>query len=91
MSWDRITEIDIDHRVPIEYRGAGGPPTLDEKTARLDYRNCQPLWASDNRSKCNKFIGRPGEEDYGPAPVAEPQPNGLTDDELTEVLAQFGL
>ncbi len=32
MSWARISEIEIDHCVPIEYPDtAGGPPTLDEK------------------------------------------------------------
>ena len=56
MSWERITEIEIDHRVPIGYPGAaGGPPTLDEKVARLDYRNCQPLWAPDNWAKGNRW------------------------------------
>ena len=76
MSWPRIGEIDIDHRVPIEYRGAaGGPPTLDEKVARLDYRNCQPLWAHDNRVKGNRRA-----DELPPAPA-------LTDAERDELLA----
>ena len=55
MNWARIGEIEIDHRVPIGYPGAaGGPPTLDKKVARLDYRNCQPLWAMDNWVKGNR-------------------------------------
>lgn len=56
MAWARIAEIDIDHRVPIRYPGvAGGPPTLEEMVARLDYRNCQPLWRADNRAKGNRW------------------------------------
>jgi hypothetical protein len=56
MAWARIAEIDIDHRVPIRYPGAaGGPPTQEEVLARLDYRNCQPLWRADNHAKGNRW------------------------------------
>jgi hypothetical protein len=87
MSWARITEIDIDHRVPIEYPGAtGDPPTLDEKVARLDYRNCQPLWVLDNKRKGNRWADPPLE-----LPLIEvPKGPELTDDELTELLTEFG-
>ena len=80
MSWARISEIEIDHRVPIGYKGvAGGSPTLEEKVARLSYLNCQPLWAADNMRKGNRWAD----------PLLEapkPQPQGLTDDELAELL-----
>ena len=47
MSWGRINEIEIDHRVPISYPGVSGdPPTLEEKVARLHYLNCTPLIGS---------------------------------------------
>ena len=60
MTWERIAEIDIDHRVPIRYPGAaGGPPTQDEIVARLDYRNCQPLWRADNCAKGNRWADAP--------------------------------
>ena len=60
MTWARIGEIDIDHRVPIHYPGvAGGPPTPEEIVARLDYRNCQPLWRSDNQAKGNRWVDAP--------------------------------
>jgi len=78
MSWARISEIEIDHRMPIGYKGvAGGSPTLEEKVARLDYRNCQPLWAADNMAKGNRWAD--------PLPEA-PQPLMLTDDNIDELL-----
>ena len=78
MCWGRIGEIEIDHRLPIEYPGAaGGPPTLGEKVARLDYHNCQPLWTHDNRVKGNRRVD---ELPPAPAPV-------LADAELDELLA----
>jgi len=56
MSWDRIDDIHIDHIVPLKYKGAdGGKPTLDEIIQRLDYRNCQPLWAHENIRKGNNL------------------------------------
>ena len=73
----RISEIDIDHRVPIEYPGAaGGPPTLEEKVARFDYRNCQPLWAADNLAKGNRWAD----------PLPEAQEPAPKEDDLTELL-----
>ena len=56
MSWDTIELIDIDHVVPIMYKGANDiQPTIDEMIQRMDYRNCQPLWRIDNRIKGNKL------------------------------------
>ena len=79
MCWERLGEIDIDHCIPVEYPGAaGGKPTLDEKVARLHYRNCQPLWSRDNRLKGNRWAD--------PQPKPEPQQEYLTDAELAEVL-----
>ena len=80
MCWARISEIDIDHRMPIAYPGvAGGSPTLEEKVARLNYLNCQPLWAADNMAKGNRWAD--------PLPPAEkPQPLMLTDDNIDELL-----
>ena len=80
MSWARISEIDIDHRIPIGYKGiAGGPPTLEEKVARLNFLNCQPMWAADNMVKGNRWAD--------PLPAAEKPPAlTLTDDELAELL-----
>ena len=78
MCWARISEIDIDHRMPIGYKGvAGGSPTLEEKVARLDYRNCQPLWAADNMAKGNRWADPPAEK---------PPALTLTDDELAELI-----
>ena len=88
MCWARIDDIDIDHRVPICYPGAaGGPPTLEEKLARLHHLNCSPLWAQDNRVKGNRRADDPLPQ---PAPAEAPKPPQLTDDELTDLLAEFG-
>ena len=50
----------IDHITPLKY----GAPTLEEMVERLHYTNTQPLWASDNRAKGNKYVGRPGDEQH---------------------------
>ena len=79
MSWAHISEIEIDHRMPIEYKAvAGGSPTLEEKVARLNFLNCQPLWAADNRVKGNRWAD--------PLPPAETAKGlTLTDDDLAEL------
>ena len=78
MSWAHISEIEIDHRTPIEYEGvAGGPPTLEEKVARLDYRNCQPLWMVFFFAKGNRWADPPAEVE---------KPQGLTDADIEELL-----
>jgi len=82
MDWARISEIEIDHRIPINF----GDSTLEEKITRLHHLNCQPLWLKDNRSKGSRYIGRPGEQLYElPAPLA-PEPENITDDDLAELL-----
>jgi hypothetical protein len=53
MSWDNYGEWHIDHIIPIKY----GSPTLEEVVRRLHYKNTQPLWATDNITKGNRFIG----------------------------------
>jgi hypothetical protein len=53
MSWDNHGEWHIDHIIPIKY----GNPTIEELFERLHWTNTQPLWASDNKSKGNRFIG----------------------------------
>lgn len=59
MSWDNYGRKsgkicwEIDHKIPINY----GDPDLDEVKKRLHYTNCQPMWAEENRSKSNKYIG----------------------------------
>ncbi len=78
MCWARISEIEIDHRIPIEYPGvAGGHPTLEEKVARLNYLNCQPLWVADNRAKGNRWAD--------PLPET-PQLHALTDADIAELI-----
>lgn len=54
MTWENYGKIwHIDHIVPINYKN----PTLDEVIKRLHYLNTQPLWASENISKGNRYIG----------------------------------
>ncbi len=47
----------IDHIVPVKYKENGEEPTLEETIKRLHYTNTQPLWAIENLSKNNKYIG----------------------------------
>ena len=54
MSWENYGKIwHIDHIIPISYKN----PSLDEVIQRLHYLNTQPLWASENISKGNRYIG----------------------------------
>ncbi len=86
MSWIRMGEIEIDHRTPLSYPGvSGGPPTPEEKVVRLHYLNCSPLWQLDNRVKHNHYA-----EDPLPAPAEPPKTPQLSDDEVTDLLAEFG-
>ncbi len=55
MNWNNIQLIDIDHVVPIKYRGADGEPTLNEMVQRFHYQNCQPLYRTENKVKSNKL------------------------------------
>lgn len=54
MTWDNRGKWHIDHIVPVKY----GDPTPEEVIARLHYTNLQPLWAEENLSKHNRFIGK---------------------------------
>lgn len=53
MSWENHGEWHIDHIKPVKYDN----PTLEECIERLHYTNTQPLWADENISKGNRFIG----------------------------------
>ena len=53
MSWDNYGEWHIDHITPLKYEN----PTIEQVIERLHYKNTQPLWASENLSKRNRFIG----------------------------------
>jgi hypothetical protein len=53
MTWDNHGEWHIDHIVPIKYEN----PSIEEVMERLHFTNTQPLWADENISKGNRFIG----------------------------------
>jgi hypothetical protein len=57
MTWENHGEWHIDHIVPIKYKEDGEAPTLEDTIERLHWSNTQPLWASENISKGNRFIG----------------------------------
>ena len=50
MSWDRISEIHIDHRLPVSAAN-----TEEELLALNHHRNLQPMWASDNLAKSDSY------------------------------------
>ena len=56
MTWENHGKWHIDHKIPIAYKQDGIIPTIEEVTKRLHYTNTQPLWASKNMSKGNKYI-----------------------------------
>ncbi len=50
MSWDRFSEIHIDHIIPLS------SAITEEDVVRLNhYTNLQPLWAADNLAKSDKL------------------------------------
>lgn len=53
MNWSNYGEWEIDHIVPIKYQN----PSIDQVIERLHWSNTQPLWATDNASKGNRYIG----------------------------------
>ena len=53
MTWENHGEWHIDHVVPIKFEN----PSLEEQICRLHYTNLQALWASENISKGNRYIG----------------------------------
>ena len=44
---------EVDHIIPINYE----KPSFEDVKERLVYTNCQPMWAEENRSKSNRYIG----------------------------------
>ena len=53
MTWETHGDWHIDHITPLKYNN----PTIEEVMERLHWTNTQPLWASENISKSNRFIG----------------------------------
>jgi len=51
MSWDKLSELHIDHIIPIS-----SAQTVDDLYKLNHYTNLQPLWAKDNLSKYNKIM-----------------------------------
>ena len=56
MTWENYGEWHVDHKIPLAYKQDGEIPTLEEVSKRLHYLNTQPLWASENWSKGNRYI-----------------------------------
>lgn len=53
MTWENHGEWHIDHIIPLKYQN----PTIEEVIDRLHWTNTQPLWAAENCSKKNLYIG----------------------------------
>ena len=53
MNWENYGIWHIDHITPLKY----DTPTIDEVIERLHWTNTQPMWASENMAKGNRFIG----------------------------------
>lgn len=53
MTWKNHGKWHIDHITPLKY----GNPSIGDVMKRLHYTNTQPLWASENISKGNRFVG----------------------------------
>jgi len=53
MTWDNYGEWHVDHITPLKYNN----PTIEEVIERLNYLNTQPMWATENVSKGNRYIG----------------------------------
>ena len=57
ITWNNYgSEWHIDHKIPLRYKQDGIPPTLEEVIERLHYKNTQPLLASENMLKGNRYI-----------------------------------
>jgi len=64
MNWDNFGKIwHIDHIIPIKYKQDGEEPSLEDTIERLHWTNTQPMFAEENISKSNKFIGKISEYD----------------------------
>lgn len=58
MTWENHGKIwHIDHKIPLKYREGDNKVTQEELISRLHYTNLQPLWAEENISKGNRYIG----------------------------------
>ena len=56
MTWENYGKWHIDHKVPLKYRQNGEIPSLEKVAKRLHYTNTQPMWASENIAKGNRYI-----------------------------------
>ena len=53
MTWNNFGSLwHIDHKIPLKYEN----PTIEEVINRLHYTNTQPMYASENLSKGNRYI-----------------------------------
>ena len=57
MTWENQGEWHIDHIIPVLYQQDGIEPSIEEVGRRLHYTNCQAMWADENISKGNRYIG----------------------------------
>ena len=56
--WKNIGSLwHIDHIIPLKYKENGVKPSLEEQIKRLHYTNTQPLYATENIKKGNRYIG----------------------------------
>ena len=53
MSWDNYGKWQLDHIHPLQH----GSPSIEDVKKRLHWTNTQALWAFENSSKGNRFIG----------------------------------
>ena len=56
MTWENHGEWHIDHKIPLKYKHNGETPSLEEVAKRLHYTNTQPMWASENIAKGNRYV-----------------------------------
>jgi hypothetical protein len=56
MTWENQGSWHIDHIIPLKYDN-GEELTLEETIKRLHYLNTQPLWATENIIKGNRYVG----------------------------------
>jgi hypothetical protein len=53
MTWENYGTVwHIDHRIPLKYNN----PTDDEMFDRLHFTNTQPMFATENMAKGNRYI-----------------------------------
>lgn len=54
MSWDNYGKWHIDHIIPLSYFNV---QCIEDVKKAMHYTNCQPMWASENSSKGNRYSG----------------------------------